>query len=90
VREFSNHLEIMEICALNLAETDMRILLNSTSNEEVNSRKKKHLFDNYHIDLLATNTNEGRRKTLILPCRTCKAQESYPIPQITSWFTRDP
>jgi hypothetical protein len=41
MKELSNHLEIMEICSLNLAETCMRILLNSTSNEKVNSRKKK-------------------------------------------------
>jgi hypothetical protein len=84
VRELSNHLEIMEICALNLVETGMKILLNSISNEEVNSRKKKHLINNYHIDLLAINTDEGRIKTLILPCKTCKAQESDPIPQITN------
>jgi hypothetical protein len=45
VKELSNHLEIMEICALNFAKINMKILLNSTSNEEVNSKKKKHLIE---------------------------------------------
>jgi hypothetical protein len=40
MRELLNHLEIMETCALNLVETSMRILLNSTSHEEMNSRKR--------------------------------------------------
>jgi len=90
VKELSNHLEIMKTCALNLAKIGMRILLTSTSNEEVNSRKKKHMINNYDIDLLAINIDEGKRKTLILPCRIYKGQESDPIPQITSWFTKDP
>jgi hypothetical protein len=48
------------------------------------------MIDNYDINLLAINIDEGRRKTLFLPCKTYKAQESDPIPQITNWFTRDP
>ncbi len=58
----------------------MRILLTSISNEEVISRKKKHMINNYHIDLLAINIDEGKKKTLILPCKICKAQEFDPIP----------
>ncbi len=52
--------------------------------------QKKKMIDNYDINLLAINIDEGRRKTLFLPCKTYKAQESDPIPQITNWFTRDP
>jgi hypothetical protein len=52
----------MEICALNFAKINMKILLNSTSNEEVNSKKKKHLIE-VITNLLAININEGRRKT---------------------------
>jgi hypothetical protein len=84
VKDLSNHLEIMEISALNLEKIGVKILLNSTSNEEANSKKKKHMTDSYHIDLLAINIDEGRRKTLILPCKIYKAQEFDPIPHITS------